>query len=154
MAGNTLPDKLNEIFAAKADRAIQAAQITEAIRIEGGYRWVGLYDVDITRGLVSNIAWSGPAAPAYPTFPVTKGLTSRAIAQKQTINVGDVTSDPNYLTALDSTQSEIILPILDSAGTVIGTLDVESEKPNAFDRATQALLEKCARLLAAFWHPA
>jgi L-methionine (R)-S-oxide reductase len=147
----TLPAKLSEILASKADRAVKAAQIAEAIRTAGCYRWVGLYDVDHTRGLVSNIAWSGPAAPAYPTFPITKGLTSRAIAEKRTVNVGDAASDPNYLTALNTTRSEIILPILNKAGIVIGTLDVESEQPNAFTFAKQAELEECALLLTSFW---
>ena len=154
MADHTLADKLYEILRSNADRIAKAARITEAVRIAGGYRWVGLYDVDLKRRLVSNISWSGPAAPVYPTFPTTKGLTSKAIAEKRTINVGDVANDPAYLTALYSTQSEIIVPILDKTGTVIGTLDVESEQPDAFNPSTQAVLEQCARLLAAFWDPA
>jgi hypothetical protein len=40
--------------------------------------------------MVSNIAWSGPNAPAYPVFPITKGLSSRAITAGKTVNVGDV----------------------------------------------------------------
>jgi putative methionine-R-sulfoxide reductase with GAF domain len=53
---------------------------------------------------------------------------------------------------LDTTRSEIIVPILDrERGHVIGTIDVESERVNAFDSATQASLEGCARLLKGFW---
>ena len=103
-------------------------------------------------GLVSNIAWSGPGAPAHPIFPVTKGLTARAIAGRKTINVGDVANDSGYLTALDNTRAEIIVPVLDIAGDrVIGTIDVESEHLNAFDSTEQEFLEECARLLADFW---
>jgi putative methionine-R-sulfoxide reductase with GAF domain len=36
-------------------------------------------------------------------------------------------------------------------GRVIGTLDVESEIPNAFDSETQKKLEICANLLSRFW---
>jgi L-methionine (R)-S-oxide reductase len=143
--------KLKNILAQNVDRAVKAARITEAIRDEGGYRWVGIYDVDIHRALVSNLAWSGPGAPAFLTFPITKGLTSRAISEKKTINVGDVANAPDYLTALDSTRAEIIVPILDDAcSRVVGTIDVESEHLNAFDSRAQALLEECARLLADF----
>ncbi len=151
MPESELLARLQDILPSDVDRAAKAAQIAEAIRKSGPYRWVGLYDVDMQRGLVSNIAWCGPSAPAYPIFPVTMGLTSRTIADKRTINVGDVASDPNYLTALDSTRSEIIVPVLDNAGAVIGTIDVESERRDAFDPATQASLEECARVLAAFW---
>jgi putative methionine-R-sulfoxide reductase with GAF domain len=42
--------------------------------------------------------------------------------------------------------------ILDGEGRrVIGTIDVESERVNAFDSATQASLEGCAHLLKSFW---
>ena len=153
MPDGNLPDTLRKILASDIDRRSKAARVTEAIRAAGAYRWVGIYDVVMRRGLVTNIAWSGPGAPAYPTFPVTKGLTSRAIAQKRTVNVGDVASDPGYLTALDSTRSEMIVPVLDAAGAVIGTIDVESERLNAFDPDAQASLEECARLLAEFWIP-
>jgi hypothetical protein len=66
--------------------------------------------------------------------------------------VGDVASDANYLTALPTTQSEIIIPVLSAAGDkVLGTIDVESERPYAFDASTQSWLEECANVLRAFW---
>jgi L-methionine (R)-S-oxide reductase len=83
---------------------------------------------------------------------VTKGLTSRAISKKKTVNVGDVASDSDYLTALSTTRSEIIVPILDASDRrVVGTLDVESELPDAFDSLTQRQLEECAQVLRGFW---
>ncbi len=152
MTGSELPNNLQTILASSQDRVTKAKQMAETIRKDGSYRWVGIYDVDIPAGLVSNIAWSGPGAPAYPVFPITKGLTSRAIASRKTVNVGDVASDSGYLTALDSTRSEIIVPVLDSMDAqVIGTIDVESEHVNAFDSAAQALLEECAKVLTDFW---
>jgi L-methionine (R)-S-oxide reductase len=151
MTANNLLDRLREILANDFDRKTKGARIAAAIREANADRWVGVYDVDIERGLVSNIAWSGPGAPAYPIFPITEGLTSRAIAEKRTVNVGDVANDPSYLTALESTRSEMIVPVLDKTGAVIGTIDIESEHLNAFDLDAQALLEECARLLAAFW---
>ena len=55
------------------------------------------------------------------------------------VNVGDVASDLSYLTALDSTRAEIIVPILDDTGDhVTGTIDVEREHLNAFDFTAQA----------------
>ena len=147
-----LPDELQKILASNEDRVTKAKRIAETIREAGPYRWVGIYDVTIRSALVSNIAWSGPNAPAYPVFPLTKGLTSRAITDRKTVNVGDVASDPIYLTALDSTRAEIIVPILDDTGDhVIGTIDVESEHLNAFDRTAQALLEECAQVLTDFY---
>jgi GAF domain-containing protein len=82
---------------------------------------------------------------------VTQGLTSRAISAKATVNVDNVAEDADYLTALATTRSEIIVPVIAMNGRVIGTLDVESEIPNAFDSETQKKLENCANLLSRFW---
>jgi GAF domain-containing protein len=153
MLGDTLLTELTALLAQEGDRTSTARAIAETIRAAGAYRWTGIYDVDLTKGVVSNIAWSGSGAPAYPIFPITNGLTSRAITAKKTINVGDVANDPDYLTALATTRSEIIIPVLDATGhSVIGTIDVESEHPHAFDSATQAHLEQCANVLRTFWN--
>ena len=152
MASDKLLVELTALLAKEGGRTTTARAIADAIRAAGAYRWTGIYDVDLQQGVVSNIAWSGSGPPAYPTFPITHGLTSRAIAAKKTVNVGDVATDPDYLTALETTRSEIIIPVLDATGNnVVGTIDVESEYPNAFDSATQARLEQCADLLMAFW---
>lgn len=143
---NETVENLKRILAEKQSRKVRAGRIAETIRAAGSYRWVGVYDV--RPDFVSNIAWSGSGAPAHPRFPVTQGLTSRAIAGKRTINVGDVAKDPDYLTALGDTRSEIIVPVLDESGErVVGTIDVESERREAFDAAAQAFLEDCARAL-------
>jgi len=129
---------------------MQAA--ADVLRAIGPHRWVGLYDVDYASGMVRNIVWSGPGAPKHPTFPISQGLTSAAISSGKTVNVCDVTTDPRYLTALGNTRSEIIVPVLDAAGrSVVGTIDVESEDPNAFGAEMQALLEGCAEILRPLW---
>ena len=102
--------------------------------------------------LVRNVVWSGPGAPEYPTFPVTKGLTGVAVADRRTVNVGDVASDPRYLTAFSTTRSEIIVPVFDSAREiVVGTIDVESETPDAFSRDAQEFLETCSNVICPLW---
>ena len=138
------------IVSGAEDCVEKARKIAEAIRNFGSYRWVGLYDVGETE--VSIIAYSGPGAPAYPTFPIGKGLTGSAIKEKKTVVVGDVTIDPRYLTAFGSTKSEIIIPILDSRrGIVVGTVDVESERANAFSHADRKALEDCAAAASSLW---
>jgi putative methionine-R-sulfoxide reductase with GAF domain len=146
---------LRTLIAEAVGRETRIQRCADAIRRAGAYRWVGIYAVDDARQLVSNLAWSGPQAPAFPVFPVTRGLTSRAVASGRTVNVGDVTADADYLTALDSTRAEVIIPVHARDGIrVIGTLDVESERPHAFDAATQELLEACAAVLTLLLDPA
>ncbi|HTU33317.1 MAG TPA: GAF domain-containing protein [Candidatus Acidoferrum sp.] len=139
------------LTAAGADqRAVRAKRLAELIRKLGDYRWIGVYDVDPET--VSIVGWSGPGAPQFPTFPSNKGLTGAAIAGKKAVNVGDVRNDPRYLTAFGSTLSEIIVPVLDPSGErVIGTVDVESEQPNAFGPQDQRVIEQCAQAALPLW---
>jgi len=153
--------RVRAIVAGSENRTERAKRLAEAVRSLGNHRWCGVYDVGAE--MVSIIAYSsvsggahagasGPGAPAYPTFPITKGLTGSAVREKATIIVGDVRSDPRYLTAFGSTLSEIIVPILHpNNGMVIGTIDVESEKPNAFSARDQQILEECARAALPLW---
>ena len=143
---------LRNIVSTARDRAASLQQAADLLKSAGGYRWVGLYDVDRAAGIVTNIVWSGPGAPEHITFPITKGLTGAAISARRTLNVGDVAADPRYLTAFGTTRSEIIVPVLDRPGqNVVGTIDVESEKQNAFSREVQALLETCSDVIRPLW---
>jgi L-methionine (R)-S-oxide reductase len=139
------------LTAAGADaRAVRAKRLAELVRKLGDYRWVGVYDVD--EDAVSIIGWNGSGAPEHPTFPSTKGLTGVAIASKKAVNVGDVRNDPRYLSAFSDTLSEIVVPVLDPSGErVIGTVDVESDRANAFGPQDQRMIEQCAEAALPLW---
>jgi putative methionine-R-sulfoxide reductase with GAF domain len=98
-------EELHRAAARSGDRRARAEQIADTIRATGPHRWVGIYEVDACVGQVSNLAWSGPGAPAHPVFPITRRLTGRAVAERRTVNVGDVAQDADYLTALGDTRS-------------------------------------------------
>jgi putative methionine-R-sulfoxide reductase with GAF domain len=61
-------------------------------------------------------------------------------------------ADPRYLTAFCTTRSEIIVPVFDADGkNVVGTIDVESEEPNAFNQDIQDLLQACSVVIRPLW---
>ncbi|MGB9070737.1 MAG: GAF domain-containing protein [Candidatus Acidiferrales bacterium] len=148
-----MDNTLNQIRAAAATgggRAERAKRLAELIGKLGDYRWVGVYDVGAEN--VSIIAWSGPRASEYPTFPMTKGLSGAAIQRRKAVVMGDVRNDPRYLTAFGSTLSEIIVPVLaPGEDRVIGTIDVESEQANAFGPRDQQMIEQCAQAALPLW---
>ncbi|HEY8474777.1 MAG TPA: GAF domain-containing protein [Natronosporangium sp.] len=125
--------------------AERAQQVAEIVRRTGGFRWVDVYEMTSTE--VIDLAWSGPAPPAHPRFPVDRGLTADAVATGRTVACNDVRNNPRYLVALDSTGSEIIVPVTDATGEVVGTLDVDSVDLGAFDDATRHALEAAVALL-------
>lgn len=148
---STLVSDLEKIIGRREPKKARFLAAANAIRQAGPYRWVGLYRVDHAEGMVRNIVWSGPMAPAFPSFSVNNGLTGSAIRDRKPVNVGDVLKDPRYLTALGSTQSELIVPVFNGTGAVVGTIDIESERAHAFDEKTQTALERCAERIKALW---
>ena len=139
--------EISRILERNNGREEKAARVAEAIRRAGGYRWVGIYEV--MEDEIANVAFDGPGAPVYPRFPITQGLSGAAVASGETVFAGDVAEDPRYLTAFGSTQSEIIVPVVEGAKRkVVGTLDVESEEKDAFSEADRSALERCAVAVA------
>jgi|GEM_PF-1792526 len=82
-------------------------------------------------------------------LPVSVGdsVSGRALTERKTIVVNDVSADPLYKRMLGgNVESEIAIPILIGADDVaIGVLNVESPTPNAFGGVYQLLLERFAR---------
>jgi GAF domain-containing protein len=135
--------EISRVIDSNNGREEKAARIAEVIRRAGDYRWVGVYEV--TEDEIVNVAFSGPGPPVHPRFPITQGLSGAAVASRETVVAGDVAEDPRYLTAFGSTQSEIIVPVVESAKRkVVGTIDVESEEKDTFSEADRAALERCA----------
>ena len=143
--------RLASLASSPGIRAEKARSIASAIKEARGYRWVGLYDV--TPDEIIAIAWTGSDRPAYPRFPVTSGLSAAAVATREPVVVQDVTTDPRYLTAFGSTRSEAIFPVA-VGGHIVGTIDVESDRVNAFGPEDEVFLSACAVALTALWKPA
>jgi putative methionine-R-sulfoxide reductase with GAF domain len=133
-------------------REVRAARAANVIRRAGGYRWVGLYDV-LNRE-IAVIGWSGPTAPTHTRFPRDQGLNGAAVVSRAAVVVPDVSKDPRYLATLTDTRGEMIFPVSGLDGTVVGTIDVESDRVDAFGEADHALLERSARALRPLWGPA
>ena len=141
--------KLQELGAyvlAGAKNPDQLCIMAEMIRAACDYRYVAIYK--ISRGDFVIVARTGKCPPAYPRFPVTQGLAGAAVEAKQAIMVADVHKDPRYLPTFGSTQSEIVVPVITESGKVIGLIDVESEKLNAFTENDRDFLEHAAYLIA------
>lgn len=120
-------------------------RIAEMIRSARGYRWVGIYK--ICRGELVIIAGTGDDPPTYPRFPVTQGLCGAAAESRQTIVVEDVQKDPRYLPTFGTTRSEIVVPVISRSDRVVGVIDAESAKLNAFTDDDKEVLERIAMMM-------
>jgi L-methionine (R)-S-oxide reductase len=148
MSERDLAAELFDATAREDARDVRAARAAASIRRFGGYRWVGVYDVDEDE--IAILGWDGPAPPAHPRFPRTDGLCGTAVATGDVVIVGDVAADPRYLTTHATTRSEIVVPIL-RRGVVVGVIDAESHLPDAFDERDSRLLGRCAAIITPLW---
>ena len=91
---------------------------------------------------------TGNEPPAYARFPITQGLCGAALELGKPVVVGDVRKDPRYLPAFHTTRSEIIVPMINEHKQILGMLDAESDKVNAFGDEDRKFLERAAGLIA------
>jgi L-methionine (R)-S-oxide reductase len=139
---------LRTILGRLLDRSAKARALAEALQQSRAYHWVGLYDVTPTH--ICAIAWTGAVAPAFPSFPRSKGLNGAAVASGQALVVQDVSQDPRWLTTFGTSRAEAIVPVtLD--GVIVGTIDVESDRVGAFTKADEEFLAGAAEVLRPLW---
>lgn len=78
---------------------------------------------------------------------VGDGLTGIAAATRTPILVGDVRADSRYLNALDAVRSELSVP-METRGRLVGVIDVQSTRLNAYTEQHRALLRLIASRVA------
>jgi putative methionine-R-sulfoxide reductase with GAF domain len=121
-------------------------EIAQLVQRTCKYRWVGVYKIKRDEFVVE--AATNKMKPACPRFPVTQGLSAKAAEERRTVNVPDVSKEPCFLPNFWSTKSEIIVPIIDDEhDRVVGVINVESAKPNAFGKSDRDFLEGVARII-------
>ncbi len=90
--------------------------------------------------------WEDPAFNFNPSHLKigTEGVTGRVAASGNLVYLPDVKEDPDYVEMKGSgTMSEVTVPVK-VKGTVIGVLDVQSDRKNAFDETDQIVLQSLA----------
>ena len=73
------------------------------------------------------------------TIALGEGITGTAAATRQPVLVRDVRADSRYLNALDAVRAELAVPML-IRGKLVGVIDLQSTRLNAFSEQDQALL--------------
>jgi diguanylate cyclase (GGDEF)-like protein len=83
--------------------------------------------------------FGGNADAERGRVPVGKGLTGSAAKLKRPVYCADVSKDERYINAVESTRSELSVPLM-VRDKVVGVLDCQSEQVDNFDNETIDLL--------------
>ena len=144
---------VNEVgrsITALLDPAEILRRMVDTVKARFGYYFVGIALVEGQRLVFQYGSLVGDTddrfSPGELWLDLTgPGLNAEAARTGQPVVVSDVRGDPRYLAIpeLPDTHSELVVPIT-VKGRVIGTLDVQSDRLNAFSPAEVALLQSLA----------
>ncbi|MEO1000248.1 MAG: GAF domain-containing protein [Pseudomonadota bacterium] len=137
--------RIRALIAGETDEVAKMATIAcELFHSDDRFDWVGFYRV--TEPEVLKI---GPYQGGHGclVIPFSRGVCGAAARERRTQLVDDVEAFPGHIACAASTRSEIVVPVL-AGGEVIAVLDIDSDRPAAFDAEDRRALE--AMLAEAF----
>lgn len=75
------------------------------------------------------------------------GVCWAGINKKEVVIVGNVEAFPGHIACDSRSQSEIVVPLKNKNGEIIGVMDVDSREKNSFDNIDALWLEKIVSLV-------
>ena len=136
--------QLEELLKKTADRDARMATIVAVLHHKMNYFfWTGFYL--LTNGELIVKTYQGPLA--CQVLEKDKGVCWAGINQEKTIVVPDVHRFAGHIACDSRSRSEIVVPVKDKQGKIIGVLDIDSTSLNSFDEIDARNLEKIVALL-------
>jgi L-methionine (R)-S-oxide reductase len=105
--------------------------------------WTGFYLLKDDRLVVG--PYQGPLACAV--LPGPEGVCWAGCRKGETVIVPDVHAFAGHVACDARSRSEIVVPVRDAEGRVVGVLDVDSAEPDAFGEADRIGLERIVSLI-------
>lgn len=117
-----------------------AQQITQTVVQDFSLAYCSILWLDQEKRQLVRLAQAGEVEFPEVYLPLDgPGITVYAANHKEIVYAPDVRTDPRYVQASSETRSEMALP-LHAGGEVFGVLNLESPKPDAFDKRTRRIL--------------
>lgn len=137
--------QLRGLISGEEDLIANTANTAAVLKQAFDFFWVGFY-FDNRRGELVLGPFQGPVA--CTRIGHDRGVCGHAFTTRATVLVPDVDAFPGHIACSSASRSEIVLPLKDSGGNVIGVLDIDSDRLNNFDSTDQDYLEQITAILA------
>ncbi len=123
--------------------ALMATVACEVHHADDRFDWTGFYRV-----VAPELLKIGPYQGGHGclVIPFARGVCGAAARTGEVQLVPDVDAFPGHIACASSTRSELVLPVWNGAGELLGVFDIDSDQPNAF---TQEDADQMATILAA-----
>lgn len=135
--------QVRSLLAGETDRVANLANVAAALKTTFGFFWVGFYRVQGDELVLG--PFQGPVA--CTRIARGRGVCGTAWQEDRTLVVPDVDAFPGHIACSSLSRSEIVVPLHDREGRVWGVLDIDSDRPAAFDCTDAAWLEELCMLL-------
>jgi GAF domain-containing protein len=112
--------------------ALMATLACEIHHADERFHWTGFYRV-----VAPELLKIGPYQGGHGclAIPFSRGVCGAAARTGKTQLVPDVEAFPGHIACSSSTRSELVIPVHDGAGRLLGVLDIDSDLPDAFTQA-------------------
>jgi L-methionine (R)-S-oxide reductase len=124
------------------DEIAAMATISCLVHHAFGHLWTGFYRVVEPGRLLRVGPYQGTLGCLE--IPFGQGVCGTAAADRRVVIVPDVELFPGHITCDSRARSEIVVPVFDANGSLLGVLDVDSEHLAAFDGTDRIGLERLA----------
>lgn len=149
---NLVYRQLAALLEGETDPISKMANTAAVLHETFGFWWTGFYRVvPCHSGLDPESAelvlgpFQGPVACMH--IPFGRGVCGTAWKQEESIVVPDVEAFPGHIACSSVSRSEIVIPVRDAGGEIVAVLDIDSDRPAAFDETDRLFLEKIVTLL-------
>ncbi|HOT01125.1 MAG TPA: GAF domain-containing protein [Acidobacteriota bacterium] len=128
-------DQLAELFTKTGDPVARMATAVALLHHKmPHYFWTGFYR--LVDGTLTVGPYQGPLA--CQVLQAHTGVCWAGIDRGEPVVVADVHAFPGHIACDSRSRSEIVVPLRDAAGRIVGVLDVDSDEPAAFDEVDRA----------------
>lgn len=112
--------------------SLMATLVCEVHQSDDRFDWTGFYRV-----AGPEILKIGPYQGGHGclVIPFSRGVCGAAARTGQVQLVPDVEAFPGHIACASSTRSELVLPVWNGTGRLLGVLDIDSDQPNAFTQS-------------------
>jgi len=115
--------------------ALMATIACEVHHFDERFDWTGFYRV-----VAPELLKIGPYQGGHGclTIAFSRGVCGAAARSREAQLVPDVDAFPGHIACASSTRSELVLPVVNGAGALLGVFDLDSDQPAAFTEADVA----------------
>ena len=124
------------------DVALMATVACEVHHADGRFNWTGFY-----RAVAPELLKIGPYQGGHGCLqiPFSRGVCGAAARTGEVQLVPDVDAFPGHIACASSTRSELVLPVWNGAGDLIGVFDIDSDQADAFTQEDADQLDAILR---------